>query len=55
MPLENYEKMLNSLTDLEEEINKEREEIWKISAFISSLRSVVSYLKTGNPYPDEVM
>ena len=51
----NYGIIMESLKKVEEQVNKDREEIWKLTEFISSLRSVLSYIKNGNPFPGEVI
>ncbi len=48
-----FKATMDSLTEIQEELNKEREEIWKALEFIRSLRSVINFTETGNPYPDD--
>ena len=49
-----YKKILGNLIIIKEEIDKEQEELWKFSTFIQSLKNVLNYMETGNPYPEEI-
>lgn len=54
MSIKEYKKILGNLTIIQKEIDKEQDELWKFSTFIQSLKNVLNYVETGNPYPEEI-
>ena len=51
--LKDLKKMLGELSGLQDKLRIEREEISNALTFIYSLKSVINYAETGNPYPDD--
>jgi hypothetical protein len=40
----------NEIRKLQQEIDKERDDLFKFSIFLDSLKNVVNYMKTGDPF-----